>query len=56
MNESTPHMHIVFVPVMHKLDVKSRKQVHKITYSEYWKIKDSYKNLQDSFYKYITDK
>ena len=55
MDESTPHLHLVFVPVVSKLDKKSRKQVKKIACSEYWKRKDSYKQLQDNFYKYIVD-
>ena len=55
MDESTPHLHLVFVPVIHKLDKKSGKQVDKIACSEYWKGKDSYKKLQDNFYQYITD-
>lgn len=56
MDESTPHMHIVFVPVIHKMDTKCGKQEHKIACSEYWKGKDSYKKLQDAFYKYITER
>ncbi len=56
MDETTPHMHIVFVPVVHKLDKKSGKQVSKIACSEYWKGKDSYKKLQDSFYNHVTKK
>lgn len=55
LDESTPHLHIVFVPVIHKLDKKSGKQIDKIACSEYWKGKDSYKQLQDNFYKYVTD-
>ena len=54
MDESTPHMHIVFIPVMHKLDNKSGKEIDKIACSEYWKEKDSYKKLQDKFYEYMT--
>ena len=53
-DETTPHMHIVFVPVIHKLDTKSGKQINKIACSEYWKGKDSYKRLQDNFHKYMT--
>ena len=48
-------MHLVFVPVIHKLDNKSGKQIDKIACSEYWKGKDSYRQLQDNFYKYITE-
>ena len=55
LDESTPHLHLVFVPVIHKLDNKSGKQINKIACSEYWKGKDSYRQLQDNFYKYITE-
>lgn len=53
MDETTPHLHLVFVPVVHTKD-KSGKQVDKIACSEYWKGKDSYRRLQDNFYSYIT--
>lgn len=55
MDESTPHLHLVFVPVIQKFDNKSGKKINKIACSEYWKGKDSYKQLQDNFYKYITE-
>ena len=55
MDESTPHLHLVFVPVVQKLDKKSGKKINKIACSEYWKGKDSYKKLQDNFYQYIAD-
>lgn len=54
-DESTPHLHLVFVPVIRKKD-KNGNEVSKIACSEYWKGKDSYKKLQDSFYKYVTDR
>lgn len=54
MDETTPHMHIVFIPVIHKLDAKSGKQISKVACSEYWKGKDSYKKLQDNFYSYMS--
>lgn len=52
MDETTPHMHIVFVPVIHTKD-KNGTPINKIACSEYWKGKDSYKRLQDNFYKYV---
>lgn len=52
MDESTPHLHILFIPVVHKND-KEGKEISKIACSEYWKGKDSYKRLQDNFYKYM---
>ena len=52
-DESTPHMHIVFIPIVHKKD-KNGNEITKIACSEYWKGKDSYKRLQDNFYSYMT--
>lgn len=54
MDESTPHLHLVFVLVVHTKDKKGNS-IEKIACSEYWKGKDSYKQLQDNFYKYIVD-
>ena len=54
MDESTPHLHLVFIPVVHKQD-KNKKMIDKIACSEYWKGKDSYRQLQDDFYKYIVE-
>ncbi len=55
MDESTPHMHLVFVPVVHTKDKKTGKQIDKIACSEYWKGKDSYRQLQDNFYQYVIE-
>ena len=55
LDESTPHMHLVFVSVIHKIDKKSGKHIDKIACSEYWKGKDSYRQLQDNFHKYIVE-
>lgn len=55
MDESTPHLHLVFVPVVHKVDKNTGKQIDKIACSEYWKGKDSYRQLQDDFYKCISE-
>lgn len=55
LDETVPHMHLVYVPVVHKLDIKSGNMSHKIACSQYWKGKDSYRKLQDAFYKYIIE-
>ena len=52
LDESTPHLHILFIPVVHKKD-KNGNDISKIACSEYWKGKDSYKRLQDNFYSYM---
>lgn len=53
LDETTPHLHILFIPVVHKKD-KEGKEIKKIACSEYWKGKDSYRKLQDNFYNYMT--
>ncbi len=53
MDEETPHMHLCFIPVIHTLD-KNSKEIDKIACSEFWKAKDSYRQLQNAFYDYMS--
>lgn len=53
LDETTPHMHLIFIPVVHSFDTKSGKTIDKLCCSEFWKGKDSYKILQDNFHKYM---
>lgn len=55
LDEETPHMHLVYIPVVNSKDKKGNS-IRKISASEFWKGKDSYKKLQNQFYKYITEK
>ena len=52
MDEETPHMHLVFLPVVHTTDKKGN-DIDKLACSEFWKEKDSYRRLQDAFYEYM---
>ena len=52
MDEETPHMHLIFLPVVHTQDKKGNN-IDKLACSEFWKEKDSYRRLQDSFYQYM---
>lgn len=54
MDEQTPHMHLVFLPVVHTTD-KKENFIDKLACSEFWKAKDSYRQLQDAFYKYMVE-
>ena len=54
MDEQTPHMHLVFLPVVHTTDKKGN-EIDKLACSEFWKAKDSYRQLQDAFYKYMVE-
>ena len=55
LDEGTPHMHLVFVPVVHTKD-KEDNEIDKICSREFWKGRDSYRILQNNFYEYITSK
>ena len=54
MDEQTPHMHLLFLPVVHTIDKKGNS-IDKLACSEFWKAKDSYRQLQDAFYKYMVE-
>ena len=54
MDEETPHMHLVFLPVVHTTDRKGNN-IDKLACSEFWKEKDSYRQLQNAFHKYMVD-
>ena len=54
MDEETPHMHLIFLPVVHTTDKKGN-DIDKLACSEFWKEKDSYRQLQNAFHKYMVD-
>lgn len=54
LDESTPHLHLVYLPVVHTIDKKSGKDIEKLCCTDFWKGKNSYKYLQDNFYNYVT--
>ena len=54
MDEETPHMHLIFLPVVHTTDKKG-DSIDKLACSEFWKEKDSYRQLQNAFHKYMVD-
>jgi len=53
-DEQTPHMHLIFLPVVHTIDKKGNP-IDKLACSEFWKVKYSYRQLQDAFYKYMVE-
>ena len=55
IDEYTPHMHLLYIPVVHVKD-KKENNIDKISCRDFWKGKNCYKDLQDKFYKYITSK
>ena len=54
-DETTPHMHLIYIPVVHTKD-KDGKEIDKVCCRDFWKGRDSYRNLQNAFHEYITGK
>lgn len=54
-DETTPHMHLIYIPVIHTKD-KDGHEIDKVCCRDFWKGRDSYRNLQNAFYEYITSK
>lgn len=54
-DETTPHMHLICIPVIHTKD-KDGHEVDKVCCRDFWKGRDSYRKLQNAFYEYITSK
>ena len=55
LDETTPHMHLIYIPVVHTKG-KEEKEIDKICCRDFWKGRDSYRQLQNAFHKYITSK
>ena len=55
LDETTPHMHLIYIPVIHTKD-KEGNEIDKICARDFWRGRDSYRDLQNEFYKYITSK
>ena len=55
LDETTPHMHLVFIPVIHKKDEQGNA-IDKICARDFWRGRDSYRKLQNDFHKYVTSK
>ena len=55
LDEGTPHMHLVYIPVIHTHD-KDGNSIDKVCCRDFWKGRDSYRKLQNAYYEYITSK
>ena len=53
-DEKSPHMHLIFLPVVHTTDKKGNP-IDKLACSEFWKAKDSYRQLQNAFFEYMVE-
>ena len=55
MDEDTPHMHLLFIPVVHSTDKQGNK-IDKVCSREFWRGKNSYRDLQNAYFKHISEK
>ena len=55
LDEGVPHMHLMFVPVVHTKD-KDGNDIDKICARDFWKGRDSYRKLQDAYFNYVKSK
>ncbi len=55
LDEGVPHMHLVYVPVIHTKD-KDGNDIEKICARDFWKGRDSYRKLQNKYWEYVTSK
>ena len=55
LDETVPHMHLIYIPVIHTKG-KEGNLIDKICARDFWRGRDSYRDLQNEFYKYITSK
>ena len=52
MDEDTPHMHLLFISVVHTIDKQGNK-IDKVCCRDFWRGKNSYRNLQNAYFKHI---
>lgn len=55
MDEYTPHMHLLFIPVVHTTDKQGNK-IDKVCCRDFWRGKNSYRDLQNAYFKHISEK
>ena len=55
LDENVPHMHLIYIPVVHTKD-KDGNGIDKVCSRDFWRARDSYRQLQNDFHKYITSK
>lgn len=55
LDEGAPHLHLMFVPVVHTKD-KENKPIDKICARDFSKGRNSYRQFQDSFFKHVKSK
>lgn len=55
LDEGAPHLHLMFIPVVHTKD-KEGNAIEKICSRDFWKGRDSYRKLQDAYFNHVKSK
>lgn len=55
LDEGTPHMHLIYVLAIHTKD-KNGTDISKVCCRDFWKGRDSYRELQNAYFEHITSK
>ena len=55
LDETTPHMHLVYIPVVKTKD-KEGNTIDKICARDFWRGRNSYRELQNDFHAYVISK
>lgn len=53
MDETTPHLHIVAVPLVNKYDGRSKKDIWQLSRKHFIKTKEDMANLQDKYFEHM---
>ena len=56
MDETNPHMHLTYIPVVHKINSMTGGKFDKVACSEFWSERLSYGILHDNFHEYMISK
>jgi len=55
LDEDSPHLHLLYAPVIKTTD-KQGNLINKLSCRDFWKGRDSYRDLQDKFHAHITSR
>lgn len=53
MDETNPHMHLIYIPVVHKINEITGGKYDKVSCSEFWAGRYSYGELHDNFHNHM---
>lgn len=55
LDEGAPHMHLIYIPVIHTKDNEGNN-IDKVCARDFWRGRDSYRILQNAYFKHVKEK